>query len=154
MFNLDKFEKENLGYRVEGLNDFLITEIRDEECRNIIVQFLELENFRSGEYEGNIYMIHKIDVHNVVLIDLILEEVDGKASERSRCKLKVVEILDLIKNYTLQTTSVVQIDLPTTIYRENYSERKKYLGEYAERTVELLQDVQNQIKGFTFKLKP
>ena len=101
MFNLDKFEKENLGYRVEGLNDFLITEIRDEECRNIIVQFLELENFRSGEYEGNIYMIHKIDVHNVVLIDLILEEVDGKASERSRCKLKVVEILDLIKNYTL-----------------------------------------------------
>ena len=46
------------------------------------------------------------------------------------------------------------IDLPTTIYWENYSESKKYLGEYAERTVELLQDPQNQIKGFTFKLKP
>ncbi len=44
------------------------------------------------------------------------------------------------------------IDLPTTIVWGNYEECKKYLGEEAEKVLEIFYEAQEEINGFKIEL--
>ncbi len=101
MFNYTIFKKNNPVYEIKKLDDFLKTEIMDSECKETIIKFLELENFKNGEYEGNVYVIHKINVTDVELIDITMEDALRNSSGYSRCFMNVDELLYMIKQYEI-----------------------------------------------------
>lgn len=53
-------------------------EFMDEETYKTIYDFITLDNFRSGEYEGNRYLFRKIDRTYIQVEDLVAFENTGK----------------------------------------------------------------------------
>ena len=53
-------------------------ELMDEETYKTIYDFITLDNFRSGEYEGNRYLFRKIDRTYIQVEDLVAFENTGK----------------------------------------------------------------------------
>ena len=49
-------------------------ELMDEETYKTIYDFITLDNFRSGEYEGNRYLFRKIDRTYIQVEDLVAFE--------------------------------------------------------------------------------
>ncbi|ARF18659.1 hypothetical protein SporoP17a_16000 [Sporosarcina ureae] len=54
---------------IAAFDDFIENEIRimDMDTYYSIYNFIALDNFRKGEYEGNIYVIRKINVDHIQL---------------------------------------------------------------------------------------
>ncbi|WP_342526730.1 hypothetical protein MKY84_13555 [Chryseomicrobium sp. FSL W7-1435] len=53
-------------------------EIMDEETYKTIYDFITLDNFRSGEYEGNTHIFRKIDRTYIQIEDEVAFENTGK----------------------------------------------------------------------------
>lgn len=94
VFNKDEFIKSNNEFLYQRLEDFLITEV-NRETFSMIYNFLELQNFRSGEYEGNQYLIQKKNTQEVCIIDIVSEEFCNDFSQ-TRFNIKVNELLELM----------------------------------------------------------
>ncbi|MGL5515137.1 MAG: hypothetical protein ACRDBM_18150 [Sporomusa sp.] len=94
IFNKDDFIEKNNEFLYQVLNDFLRTEVNKENFP-IIYNFIKLTNFRSGEYEGNQYLIKKITSHEVLIIDIVAEEFKNDFSQ-TRFKISVNELLQLM----------------------------------------------------------
>lgn len=59
------------------LQQFLESEIMDQETYKTIYDFITLDNFRSGEYEGNQYVIRKINRQYIQIEDEVAFENTG-----------------------------------------------------------------------------
>nr|WP_320147008.1 hypothetical protein [uncultured Anaeromusa sp.] len=94
VFNKDEFIKSNNEFLYQRLEDFLITEV-NKETFSIIYNFLELQNFRSGEHEGNQYLIQKKNIQEVCIIDIVSEDFCNDFSQ-TRFNIKVNELLELM----------------------------------------------------------
>ncbi|GAB2535650.1 hypothetical protein [Gracilibacillus alcaliphilus] len=55
----------------DWLQDFLDSEIMDQATYQTIYDFIALDNFRYGEYEGNQYIIRKINQQHIQIEDEI-----------------------------------------------------------------------------------
>ncbi|PJK15998.1 hypothetical protein CQS04_12250 [Chryseomicrobium excrementi] len=60
------------------LHQMFEDELMDEETYKTIYDFITLDNFRSGEYEGNRFLFRKIDRTYVQVEDLVAFENTGK----------------------------------------------------------------------------
>lgn len=60
------------------LQQFFESEIMDDETYKILHNFISLPNFRNGQYEGNQYIIRKIDVSYIQIEDQVAFENTGK----------------------------------------------------------------------------
>lgn len=49
------------------LGDFLKTEIVTEDARRAILEFISNWNIRAGEYEGNTFIVYKLDRKNIIV---------------------------------------------------------------------------------------
>ena len=63
---------------MDFLKQFLESEVMDNETYKTIYDFITLPNFRSGEYEGNQYIIRKLDVSYIQIEDEVSFENTGK----------------------------------------------------------------------------
>ncbi len=93
-FDKDDFIKRNNEFLYRRLENFLRTEL-NKETFSTIYSFLELQNFRCGEYEGNQYLIQKQSVEEVQIIDIVSEEFCNDFSQ-TRFNIRVNELLDLM----------------------------------------------------------
>ncbi|WP_342514664.1 hypothetical protein MKY34_08035 [Sporosarcina sp. FSL K6-1522] len=53
---------------------FIDSEIMDIETYYLIYNFVALDNFRQGEYEGNMYVIRKINANHIQLENEVATE--------------------------------------------------------------------------------
>lgn len=53
---------------------FIENEIMDSETFHLIYNFVALDNFRQGEYEGNMFVIRKINANHIQLEDEVATE--------------------------------------------------------------------------------
>lgn len=53
---------------------FIEDELMDIETFNLIYDFVALDNFRQGEYEGNMFIIRKINANHIQLEDEVATE--------------------------------------------------------------------------------
>ncbi len=53
---------------------FIDDEIMDIETFKLIYDFVSLDNFRQGEYEGNMFVIRKINTNHIQLEDEVATE--------------------------------------------------------------------------------
>lgn len=95
-FSKKVFIEKNSEFLFQLLEDFLYTEI-NQETYTIIYDFLRLSNFRTGEFEGNQYLIKKEDTTDVVIIDYVSEEFKNDFSQ-TRFKISVNELLELMES--------------------------------------------------------
>lgn len=95
VFNKAKFIKKNNEFLYQRLTDFLKTEVNKENF-SILYSFLELQNFKNGEYEGNQYLIHKKNAQEVQIIDIVSEEFCNDFSQ-TRFAITVIELLELMQ---------------------------------------------------------
>ncbi|MFD1988349.1 hypothetical protein ACFSGI_00010 [Paenibacillus nicotianae] len=56
-----------------SLIDFLHLEVT-EDSFNWIYEFLSIENFRNGEYEGTQYILKKLNKKEIIIVDTVAEE--------------------------------------------------------------------------------
>lgn len=57
----------NNNFSIDGFEQFISSEIPDTKTFNMIYNFVALDNFRYGEYEGNEYVIRKINLNHIQL---------------------------------------------------------------------------------------
>ncbi|GGB58199.1 hypothetical protein F3157_20275 [Virgibacillus dakarensis] len=55
-------------------DSFIESEIMDTETFHLIYNFVALDNFRHGEYEGNMFVIRKINANHIQLEDEVATE--------------------------------------------------------------------------------
>lgn len=82
-------KKSKSAYR--SLIDFLQLEVT-EDSFNWIYEFLSVENFRKGEYEGTQYILKKLNREELVIIDTVAEEFSSDIST-TYFQLTVLEML-------------------------------------------------------------
>lgn len=81
---------------MDFIKQFLDTELIDLETYKTIYNFIALDNFRFGEYEGNQYIIRKINNIHIQIEDEVATKNTGiprVVSYRRR------EILHILENY-------------------------------------------------------
>ncbi|USG64648.1 hypothetical protein NDK47_21270 [Brevibacillus ruminantium] len=93
-FDKNNFIELNNEFLYQKLEDFLRTEINDETFF-IIYNFLQLENFKQGEFEGNQYLIQKMNTKELLIIDIVSEEF-VKDHSQTRFKISVSEMIELL----------------------------------------------------------
>ncbi|WP_153731430.1 hypothetical protein [Sporosarcina obsidiansis] len=81
---------------MDFIQQFLDSEIMDVETYKTIYDFIALDNFRSGEYEGNQYVIRKINTNHIQIEDEIATENTGIPSVES---FRRGQILHILENY-------------------------------------------------------
>jgi len=99
-FKKYEFIKANNEFLYRRLQDFLRTEV-NKETFPMIYSFLRLQNFKSGEFEGNQYLIQKKNVHEVLIIDIVSEEFCNDFFQ-TRFSIKVNELLQLMDEFKLK----------------------------------------------------
>lgn len=55
-------------------DSFIESEIMDYEAFHLIYNFVEFDNFRQGEYEGNMFVIRKVNTNHIQLEDEVATE--------------------------------------------------------------------------------
>lgn len=81
---------------MDFMKQFLESEIMDLETYNTIYDFIALDNFRFGEYEGNQYVIRKINKNHIQIEDEVATENTGTPRVEIFRKGKLLHIL---RNY-------------------------------------------------------
>lgn len=81
----------NNEFLYDLLIDFLNLEIT-EDSFDLVYNFVELPHFRNGEYEGNQYILKKVNTKEVLIYDMIIEEI-GETFTKRTLKLSVQEFL-------------------------------------------------------------
>ena len=84
------------NFSIITFGDFIISEIMDIETFNLIYDFVALANFRQGEYEGNEYVIRKINRNHIQLENEVATENTPKPTVHIYTKGK---FLWLLKSY-------------------------------------------------------
>ncbi|WP_058487082.1 hypothetical protein [Defluviitalea phaphyphila] len=95
VFDKHEFIKKNNEFLYHLLEDFIKTEVT-EETFWIIYNFLKLNNFKSGEFEGNQYLIQKKNTEEVLIIDIVSEEFKSDFSQ-TRFAIGVDELMQLME---------------------------------------------------------
>lgn len=112
-FNKNEFIKTNNELLYQSLMDFLKLEINEENF-TIIYNFLSLDNFRSGEYEGNQYLLRKESVENSLIINLVDEEFKNDFSQ-TRFNIRNSELIFLMDEMSYKTKhSKIKAGTPKT----------------------------------------
>ena len=83
-------------FNMNTFGDFINSEIMDIETFNLIYDFVALDNFRQGEYEGNMYVIRKVNVNQVQLENEVATENTPKPTVYIYSK---GEFLQLLKSH-------------------------------------------------------
>ncbi|BBB89682.1 hypothetical protein [Methylomusa anaerophila] len=96
-FNKDRFIEKNNEFLYHMLEDFFRTEV-NEETFLMIYNFIKFQNFRSGEYEGNQYLIKKVNTGEVMIIDIDAENFKNDFSQTRFC-LGIDEFIQLMDDY-------------------------------------------------------
>lgn len=94
MFDKINFIKNNNQFLYGLLEDFLNTEI-NEDTFAMLNNFLRLSNFKSGEFEGNQYVLLKENLETVTIIDYVSEEFKSDYSQ-TRFTMSVADLLELM----------------------------------------------------------
>lgn len=59
----------------DALQDFLETEISDQEYYDGLIRFIYSGNIRCGEYEGNQFVVKKMDLLNfIIFVEYVIHE--------------------------------------------------------------------------------
>lgn len=61
------------------INDFLELEATDKEMADEILHFINSCEIRKGEFEGNSYVIEKLDQTNFIIYEELVDEKDIKS---------------------------------------------------------------------------
>lgn len=77
--------------------EFIENEITDNETFNLIYHFVAFDNFRHGEYEGNMFVIRKINVNHIQLENEIATENTALPSVHVYTKRKFLYLLKTYK---------------------------------------------------------
>lgn len=88
--------KNNNQFLYDLLIDFLNLEIT-EYSFNVVYDFVESLHFRNGEYEGNQYILKKLNTKEVLIYDMIIEEIGEEFTIRT-LRLSVQELLYIMDN--------------------------------------------------------
>lgn len=96
IFNKYSFIESNSLFLYQKLIDFLNTEINDETF-SLIYNFIRLENIKSGEFEGNQYLIHKINTRELQVIDIVSEVFVNDITQTRFNTVEMVELFEGIK---------------------------------------------------------
>ncbi|MEK4715907.1 hypothetical protein [Sporosarcina sp. FSL K6-5500] len=83
------------NFNINTFNYFIDSEIMDIETFNLIYNFVALDNFRQGEYEGNMYVIRKVNVNHVQLEDEVATENTPKPTVHVYTKREFLRLLQL-----------------------------------------------------------
>lgn len=83
---------------MDVLNKFLQAEINSKEYYNSITNFINLYEIRNGEFEGNEYIIMKVDRDNFIIFS---EYDDGEAGIQIPFSFSIYKdrLLDAINSY-------------------------------------------------------
>ncbi|WP_010095343.1 hypothetical protein [Ornithinibacillus scapharcae] len=79
------------------MQDFLNSEISDQEYYDGIIRFIYSGNIRCGEYEGNLYIIHKFNLNNFIIY--CEYTIDGKKEIHQSFSIQKNKLLRLINDY-------------------------------------------------------
>lgn len=78
---------------INKFESFIESEIMDIETYNLIYNFVALDNFQQGEYEGNMYVIRKINVNHIQLEDEVASENTHKPTVQVYTKSEFLRLL-------------------------------------------------------------
>ena len=84
-------------FSINTFGDFIDSEIMDIETFNLIYIFFALDNFRQGEYEGNMYVIRKLNINHVQLENEVATENTSKPTVYVYTKGEFLGLLKLHK---------------------------------------------------------
>lgn len=91
------------------LLEFLKAEIISEEARQGILAFISNWNIRTGEYEGNVFVVHKLDRKNILVY--ADEQWGGWGEDETRSRLisrcvpiYTKDLVELIQAYCVPTS--------------------------------------------------
>lgn len=86
---------------MDMIKNFLYSEMRIEELYKEIMFFINSDKIQKGEFEGNEYIVKKIDKENFVLYAEYEDEEgtvkDMSGTARFICKDKLIEIIEKYK---------------------------------------------------------
>ncbi|TFJ91248.1 hypothetical protein [Lentibacillus salicampi] len=78
----------------EGVFDkFIRDEMMDIETFHLIYDFVALDNFRQGEYEGNMFVVRKINTNHIQLEDEVATENTSIPAVYTYAKKKFLSLL-------------------------------------------------------------
>lgn len=80
-----------------SMQGFLDDEISDQEYYDGIIRFVYSGNIRCGEYEGNQYVIKKLDFTNFIIYSEYI--IDGKREIHDAFPISKNKLLRLINNH-------------------------------------------------------
>ncbi|WP_040285532.1 hypothetical protein [Sporosarcina koreensis] len=72
---------------------FISDEMMDIETFNLIYDFVALDNFRQGEYEGNMFVVRKINANHIQLEDEVATENTSIPAVYTYTKKKFLSLL-------------------------------------------------------------
>ena len=61
------------------LQDFLDVEADYKEMADLILQFINSQEIRKGEFEGNQYVIEKLDYENFIIYDEVIDQMGNRS---------------------------------------------------------------------------
>lgn len=76
---------------------FIEDEMMDIETFNLIYDFVALDNFRQGEYEGNMFVIRKINANHIQLEDEVATDNTSIPVVNTYTKKKFLSLLQSYK---------------------------------------------------------
>ncbi|WP_339230694.1 hypothetical protein NSQ77_09885 [Oceanobacillus sp. FSL K6-2867] len=80
------------------IRQFLESEIMDLEIYKVIHDFIALDNFRYGVYEGNQYMIRKVNNNHIQIEDYVAVCNTGVPHVEIYNRGKLLHVLEMYKN--------------------------------------------------------
>ncbi len=60
------------------LKEFLMTETNEEDLANAMLQFVNSNEIRNGEFEGNSYVVRKMDCNNFIIFEEHIDQAGNK----------------------------------------------------------------------------
>lgn len=60
------------------IKEFLMTEANEKDLANAILQFVNSYEIRNGEFEGNSYVIRKMDCNNFIIFEEHIDQEGNK----------------------------------------------------------------------------
>lgn len=91
LISKEELIERNNEFLYDLLIDFLNLEIT-EHSFDVVYNFVRSQHFRKGEYEGNQYILKKVNTKEVLIYDMIIEEI-GETFTIRTLKLSVQEFL-------------------------------------------------------------
>lgn len=88
------------------LRGFLDDEISDQEYYDGIIRFIYSGNIRCGEYEGNLYIIQKLDLDNFIIY--CEYTIDEKREVHQTFSIRKNKLIRHINNYARKQGFIIR----------------------------------------------